>query len=151
MALLAVGERIPKFALDDQDGQTVSDAELSEGVVVLYFYPKDDTPGCTRQACAFRDGLEAFAERGARVVGVSADPVESHRGFHTKYGLNFPLLADPSHAVCEAFGVWGEQVYGEHRWVGIARTTFVLRDGVVARVFPNVDVTAHAERVLAAL
>ncbi len=151
MGLLATGERIPKFTLDDQDGQRVSDADLSEGVVVLYFYPKDETPGCTRQACAFRDGLEAFAERGARVVGVSADPVESHRVFHAKYGLGFPLLADPSHGVCEAFGVWGEQVYGEHRWVGIARTTFVLRDGVVARVFPNVDVTAHAERVLAAL
>lgn len=151
MGLLAVGERIPTFALDDQDGQGVTDADLSVGVVVLYFYPKDDTPGCTRQACAFRDGMEAFAERGARVVGISADPVESHRGFHAKYGLNFPLLADPSHAVCEAFGVWGEQVYGEHRWVGVGRTTFVLRDGVVARVFPEVDVTAHAERVLAAL
>jgi peroxiredoxin Q/BCP len=151
MALLGEGARIPVFALEDDRGQTVSDVDLSHGTVVLYFYPKDDTPGCTKQACAFRDGMEAFAERGARVVGISADEVGSHRRFREKYGLNFPLLSDPEHAVCEAFGVWGEQVWGEHRYLGIARTTFVLREGVVARVFANVDVTAHAERVLAAV
>lgn len=151
MALLGEGARIPVFALEDDRGQTVSDVDLSHGTVVLYFYPKDDTPGCTKQACAFRDGMEAFAERGARVYGISADEVASHRRFREKYGLNFALLADPEHAVCEAFGVWGEQVWGEHRYLGIARTTFVLREGVVARVFANVDVTAHAERVLAAV
>ncbi|MEZ4431840.1 MAG: peroxiredoxin [bacterium] len=151
MAPLAVGDRIPAFCLEDDRGGAVSDADLSKGLVVLYFYPKDDTPGCTKQACAFRDGIDAFAERGARVYGISADGIESHARFRAKYGINFPLLSDPTHAVCAAFGVWGEQVWGEHRWLGIARTTFVLRDGVVAVVFPNVDVTAHAERVLAAV
>jgi len=151
MMPLTEGDRLPDFDLrDDRDQPTTAD-DLRRGTVVLYVYPKDETPGCTRQACGFRDGLDAFTERGARVYGVSPDDVDSHRRFREKYRLNFPLLADPDGALCRALGAWGEQRYGEHRWMGAARTTFVLREGVVMTVFEDVDVTAHTERVLAAL
>ncbi len=150
-APLGEGARLPDFELLDDRGHPTTADDLRAGVVVLYVYPKDETPGCTRQACGFRDGLEAFAERGARVFGVSPDDVDSHARFRDKYGLTFPLLADPKGALCAALGVWGEQRYGEHRWMGAARTTFVLRDGAVHTVFENVDVTGHTERVLAAL
>ncbi len=149
--MLQEGDHCPPFSLTDDTGRVVTDADFSERVVVLYFYPKDDTPGCTRQACAFRDGLEAFAERNAVVYGVSADDDESHQAFKAKYGLSFPLLADTDHSLCEAFGVWGEQEFRGHRFMGIARTTFVLNHGVVTSRFPDVDVTGHAERVLASL
>lgn len=149
--MLTEGMRLPPFSAHDDRGQTITDTDLSTGVVVLYAYPKDETPGCTRQACAFRDGHDAFAERGARVYGVSPDPVESHARFRDKYGLTFPLIADPDGTICQALGVWGEQTYGAHTWMGAARTTFVLHDGVVKTVFVDVDVTGHAERVLAAL
>ncbi len=151
MPLLKEGDRLPPFSLSDDAGRTVTDADLAERTVVLYFYPKDDTPGCTREACAFRDGLEAFEERGAMVVGISADDVASHVRFRDKYELNHPLLADPSHAVCEAFGVWGAQSFRGQTYLGIARTTFLVRKGVIAKVYPDVDVTGHAERILADL
>jgi peroxiredoxin/SAM-dependent methyltransferase len=149
--MLSEGDRIPPFSLQDDRGATVTDADLSTGKVVLYFYPKDDTPGCTKQACGFRDGVAAYTSYGARVFGVSADTVESHVAFREKFGLNFPLLADVEHALCEAAGVWGEQEWQGHRFQGIARTTFVLSDGVVTAIFPDVSVMGHAERVLAAL
>jgi peroxiredoxin Q/BCP len=151
MALLPTGTRIPAFSLSDDRGRTVTDADFAGRTVVLYFYPKDDTPGCTREACAFRDGLEAFEERGATVIGISADDVTSHEKFRDKYELNHPLLADPTHGVCEAFGVWGEQEWRGQKFLGIARTTFLVRDGVIAQVYPDVDVTGHAERILADL
>ncbi len=149
--MMKEGDRLPEFSLLDDAGQTRTSEEFSVGKVVLFFYPKDDTPGCIREACAFRDGDEAFAERGTSIYGVSADGVDSHVAFKTKFGLSFPLLADVDHALCEAVGVWGEQESQGHRFEGIARTTFVLRDGVVARVFPDVEVIGHVERVLAAL
>jgi peroxiredoxin Q/BCP len=151
MALLPEGTRIPAFSLSDDRGRIVTDADFAGRTVVLYFYPKDDTPGCTREACAFRDGLEAFEERGATVIGISADDVTSHEKFRDKYELNHPLLADPAHGVCEAFGVWGEQEWRGQKFLGIARTTFLVRDGVIAKVYPDVDVTGHAERILADL
>jgi len=151
MALLTEGTRIPAFTLTDDGGRKVTEADFAGRTVVLYFYPKDDTPGCTREACAFRDGLEAFEERGATVVGISADDVDSHVRFRDKYELNHPLLADPTHTVCEAFGVWGEQIWRGQTFLGIARTTFLIRDGIVAKVYPDVDVTGHAERILADL
>ena len=147
--MLAKGDRLPTFSLQDDEGRTVTDADFAGRTVVLYFYPKDDTPGCTRESCAFRDGLDAFRERGADIYGISADHIESHERFREKYGLTFPLLADPTHAVCEAFGVWGEQEWNGHTYEGIARTTFVICGGKIARVYPNVDVTGHVERVLA--
>jgi peroxiredoxin Q/BCP len=151
MPLLTEGTRIPAFSLSDDRGRTVTEADFAGRTVVLYFYPKDDTPGCTREACAFRDGLEAFEERGATVIGISADDVASHERFRDKYELNHPLLADPTHAVCEAFGVWGEQEWRGQKFLGIARTTFLVRDGVIRKVYPDVDVTGHAERILADL
>ncbi len=151
MALLSVGDRVPAFALSDDNGRVWTQADFAGRTVVLYFYPKDDTPGCTREACAFRDGLEAFEERGATVFGISADDIASHARFRDKYSLNHPLLSDPTHATCEAFGVWGTQRWRDQTYEGIARTTFVLRDGVVAVVFPDVDPTGHPERVLAVL
>ncbi len=147
--MLQPGERIPAFSLRDDHGGTVTEADFAGRTVVLYFYPKDDTPGCTKQACAFREARDAFASRGVAIYGVSADGIASHEAFRTKFSLNFPLLSDPDHAVCEAFGVWGEQRWQEHVYQGIARTTFVVVDGVVKTVFPDVDVMGHAERVLA--
>ncbi len=149
--MLREGDRAPSFDLVDQDGARMTDADLRGRTVVLYFYPKDDTPGCTKQACAFRDGLDAFRERGAEVVGVSPDDQASHAAFRDKYRLPFRLLADPEHTLCEAFGVWGEQEWKGHKFLGVARTTFLLRDGVVAKVYPDVEVMGHAERILADL
>lgn len=148
--LLEPGARLPAFDLHDDRGARITDADLSTGTVVLYFYPKDDTPGCTKQACAFRDAGAEFAAAGVRIYGISADGVDSHAAFRDKFNLDFPLIADPDHGLCEAFGVWGEQEWKGHRFTGIARTTFILQDGVIARVFPDVDVLGHADRMLAA-
>jgi peroxiredoxin Q/BCP len=148
--MLQVGDTLPTFSLQDDRGESVDDAALRSGAVVLCFYPKDDTPGCTRQACELRDDLSVFETAGVRIFGVSADDVASHAAFREKFALTFPLLADPDHTLCEAVGVWGEQEWNGHRYQGIARTTFVLRDGVVTHVFENVDVTGHSARVLAA-
>ncbi len=147
--MLQPGDPLPAFSLLDDRGACVSAAELSEGTVVLYFYPRDDTPGCTKQACAFRDGRNAFLAQGVRLYGVSPDGVESHAAFRQKFGLNFPLIADPEHTLCEACGVWGEQESHGHVFEGVARTTFVFVDGVVTKVFEDVDVFGHTERVLA--
>ena len=147
--MLAVGDRLPEFALRDDQGAALAHQDLCTGTVVLYFYPRDDAPGCTKQACAFRDGRDAFAAQGVRVYGVSPDDVGSHQAFRDKFGLNFPLIADPAHTLCEAFGVWGPQESHGHRFTGVARTTFVLQEGLVTHVLPDVDVTGHVERVLA--
>ncbi|MEZ4471857.1 MAG: peroxiredoxin [bacterium] len=149
--MIQEGQRLPSFRLLDDAGQPVTDADLSTGVVVLYAYPRDDTPGCTREACAFRDDLDGFTARGARIFGLSADDVASHAAFRAKYALPFPLIADPAHGLCEALGIWGEQQVQGYRFTGIARTTFILRDGHVHRVFPDVSVVGHAAEVLAAL
>ncbi len=148
--MLQVGERFPGFSLLDDQGVRHTDAELT-GVVIIYFYPKDDTPGCTKQACAFRDAGPAYRERGARILGVSADDADSHQAFKAKFRLDFPLLVDAEHRLSDAVGVWGPQTFRGHTFEGIARTTFIVRDGVVTDVFPDVSVMGHAERVLAAL
>ena len=120
--------------------------------MVLYFYPKDDTPGCTREACAFRDQKAALKKRGAVVLGVSGDSVASHEKFRAKYKLNFPLLADPDKAVAKKYGAWGEKVLYGRKTVGMIRSTFVIdAEGVVRKVFPRVKVDGHDEQVLAAL
>ncbi|MBU0553314.1 peroxiredoxin [Myxococcota bacterium] len=149
--MLKVGDLFPPFKLIDERGEMITEAALKGALVVLFFYPKDETPGCTKEACAFRDGLDAFTERGARVMGVSPDDQVSHWGFKQKYKLNFPLLTDHGHALASACGLWGEQVVYGHRFEGVSRTTYVLVDGRVAVIFEDVDVTAHVERVLAAL
>jgi peroxiredoxin Q/BCP len=146
------GERAPDFTLYADDGRKVKLSALRGRPVVVYFYPKDDTPGCTREACAFRDRKAEIVRLGATVLGISPDDVESHRAFRDKYGLNFPLLADPEHKVAEKYGVWRERnMYGK-TVMGIQRSTFVIgAEGRVARVWRNVKVDGHHEQVLSAL
>src|SRR4051794_16353164 len=150
--MVAEGQPAPDFTLLDQKGETVSLSALKGTPVVLYFYPRDDTPGCTKQACAFRDARADYEEAGARVVGVSPDDVASHGRFAGKYDLPFTLAADPDRQVCERYGVWKEKnLYGK-KTMGVERTTFVIdRDGVVRKVFPRVKVDGHSDAVLAAL
>jgi thioredoxin-dependent peroxiredoxin len=146
------GRPAPDFTLTSDTGDQVSLMALRGRTVVLYFYPKDDTPGCTAQACGIRDSWDEFAERGAVILGVSPDTPESHVRFREKYGLPFTLLADPDHEVAERYGVWVEkQNYGKTYW-GIERSTFVIdEEGNVARVMRRVKPDTHAADVLAAL
>ncbi len=146
------GAKAPKFRLRADDGETVSLADFNGRPLVLYFYPKDDTPGCTREACAFRDRRAEIARRGAAVVGISPDSAASHARFRDKYELNFPLLADPDHKVAETFGAWREKnLYGK-KSMGIQRSTFLIDgQGVVRRVWRKVSVDGHDDEVLAAL
>ncbi|MFO0903363.1 MAG: thioredoxin-dependent thiol peroxidase [Pirellulales bacterium] len=146
------GAKAPAFTLVSDDGSKVKLADLKGSPVVLYFYPKDDTPGCTREACAFRDRKDELKKLGAKVLGVSADDVASHVKFRDKYELNFPLLADADHKVAEAYGAWREKnMYGK-KSMGIQRSTFLIdADGKIARVWKRVQVDGHDEQVLAAL
>ncbi len=148
-----VGEPAPGFSLPSTEGRDISlDEFKGERTVVLYFYPKDDTPGCTTEACAFRELRQQFHDHGAEILGVSTDSVRSHNKFRQKYGLDFPLLSDADHAVADAYGVWQKKKFMGREYMGIARTTFVIgRDGLVRAVFPNVKVEGHADEVLAAV
>jgi thioredoxin-dependent peroxiredoxin len=147
-----VGEKAPDFELENQDGETVKLSDLAGKTVVLYFYPKADTPGCTTQACGIRDRSSEYEQAGAVVLGVSPDKPAALRRFADKYGLPFTLLADTEHAVAQAYGVWVEKNrYGRTYW-GNERTTFVIDpEGKVARVFPKVSPKTHDEVVLEAL
>ncbi len=148
--MLQTGDRFPDFQLQDQSGDVVSLGDLAGKPAVIFFYPKDDTSGCTAEACEFRDALPTFP--GARVLGVSPDPVKSHRKFVDKYGLNFTLLADPDHALLEAAGVWVEKSMYGRTYMGVARTTFVLDEqGIVKHVFEKVKPQGHAAQVAEAL
>jgi peroxiredoxin Q/BCP len=149
---LKVGQKAPDFTVMDDKGEKVKLADLKGKKVVLYFYPKDDTPGCTKEACAFRDGIDKIKKRGAVVLGVSADSVESHKKFKGKFDLNFPLLADPDKKMIEAYGVWKEKsMYGK-KYMGIERTTFLIDEtGKIAHIFPKVKVDQHYDEVLEAL
>ncbi len=150
--MIEEGAQAPDFTLPDQDGEDVSLSDLSGRPVVLYFYPKADTPGCTTQACGIRDHSADYDAAGAVVVGVSPDPVAAVKRFHGGQSLDFTLLADEDHAVCELYGVWGEKsMYGK-TYMGAQRATFVIDpSGRVARVFPKVSPKTHDEVVLAAL
>jgi peroxiredoxin Q/BCP len=152
MPIPSVGDRAPQFTLQDTQGRKVKLADLKGKKVVLYFYPKDLTPGCTREACGFRDDLARFDKNNVAVPGVSADDVKSHQKFTEKYDLNFPLLADPEHKVAEMYGVWQEKnLYGRKSW-GIRRTTFIIDEqGKIAHVFGKVDTSTHSHDVLEAL
>jgi thioredoxin-dependent peroxiredoxin len=146
------GEKAPDFELAADDGRTVKLSALRGKPVVLYFYPKDDTPGCTKEACSFRDRKAELEKRGAAVLGVSPDTVASHVEFRDKYHLNFPLLADPGHAVADRYGAWREKnMYGK-KSMGIQRSTFLIDgDGVVRKAWKRVSVEGHDDEVLAAL
>jgi thioredoxin-dependent peroxiredoxin len=147
-----IGEIAPEFTLDDQNGQSVSLAEFKGKTVVLYFYPKDDTPGCTKQACGFRDEFAAFHDKNVVILGVSPDDPLKHKKFVDKFSLPFTLLADVEKSVCQAYGVWQEKnMYGKKSW-GVVRTTFVISpDGKIVRVFPKVKVDGHIAKVLESL
>ena len=151
-AWIEEGDTAPDFTLPADDGREVTLSELRGKPVVLYFYPKDDTPGCTREACAFRDRSADLAARGAVVLGVSPDDTASHGRFRDKYHLNFPLLADTGHQVAEAYGAWREKnMYGKTS-LGIQRSTFLIGpDGKVRKAWKKVSVDGHDEEVLAAL
>jgi thioredoxin-dependent peroxiredoxin len=150
--MIEEGDMAPGFELPADDGSQVSLEALRGQKVVLYFYPKDDTSGCTTQACEFRDSLARIEEGGAVVLGVSPDPVDSHRKFKDKYDLNFPLLADEDHSVAEAYGVWKEKsMFGNKYW-GVERSTFLIdEDGKLAKVWRRVRPKGHAEKVAAEL
>jgi peroxiredoxin Q/BCP len=150
--VVAEGQEAPGFKLPDQDGNDVTLSELRGQPVVLYFFPKADTPGCTAQACGVRDHGSDYAGSGARVVGVSPDTVAAQRKFADKYGLDFTLLADEDHRVADLYGVWGEKkMYGK-TYMGVQRATFLIDpDGKVAKVFPKVSPKTHDEVVLDAL
>lgn len=150
MMMLTEGQAFPDFSLSDQDGNTITQEDLKGSKSVIYFYPKDDTPGCTTEACGFRDRMQEVP--GARVLGVSPDSAKSHRKFADKFGLKFTLLADTEHSLCEACGVWVEKsMYGK-TYMGVERTTFLLdENGLITKVFAKVKPQGHAEEVLAAL
>jgi peroxiredoxin Q/BCP len=142
----------PDFILPSDQGEDVTLSSFRGKKVVLYFYPKDDTPGCTKEACSFRDDYSLFTMKGAVVLGVSPDEASSHGKFRAKYGLPFYLLSDTDHAVAEAYGAWGEKRRDGQVTQGLIRSTFVIdEDGVVARVFAEVKPEGHAQEVLAVL
>ena len=150
--MVSEGKPAPEFTLEDDAGETVSLSDFRGKPVVLYFYPKDDTPGCTAQACGIRDAYDEFEQAGAVVLGVSPDKVSKHVKFKERYDLPFTLLADPEHEVAESYGVWGEKKYMGRSYMGVSRTTFVIApDGTVAEVMENVKPDSHADDVLASL
>ena len=147
---LVVGRKAPAFSLPDQDGQTVKLSELKGQWVVLYFYPKDDTPGCTAEACSFRDLEGDIAKAGAVILGVSTDPLESHAKFTSKYKLNFPLLSDQTADVSKMYGAWREKNLNGRRTWGVARMTYWIgSDGRIKKVYKNVDAAKHGNEILA--
>jgi thioredoxin-dependent peroxiredoxin len=146
------GQQAPDFELMSDAGERVRLSQFRGQPVVLYFYPKDDTPGCTAQACDIRDNYEDFEKRGAVVLGVSADDESSHVKFKEKYGLPFTLLADPAHNVSEQYGTWVEKNFGGKKYMGVERSTFLIDpDGRIAKVMRRVKPDTHVERVLAEL
>jgi peroxiredoxin Q/BCP len=152
MPLLEVGDKAPAFEAKNQDGETVSLSHFKGKKLVLYFYPKDDTPGCTKEACSFRDGWSKFRKRGVAVLGVSTDDEKSHRKFADKFSLPFPLLADPENKIVTDYGVWGEKSMYGRKYMGTNRVTYLIDErGKIAAVWPKVKPDGHADEILAAL
>jgi peroxiredoxin Q/BCP len=147
-----VGDRAPAFSLPTGDGKTVSLKDFKGKKVVLYFYPKDNTSGCTKEACSFRDNMAILKRKGAMVLGVSADSVDSHRKFADKFDLPFPLLSDEKKEMLKTYGVWKEKsMYGK-KYYGIERTTYVIDEkGTITHIFPKVKVDGHTEEILSVL
>jgi len=149
---LKEGDKAPDFSVLTNGGERGSLKDFEGRPVVLYFYPKDDTPGCTKEACAFRDAYSDFKKAGAVVLGVSTDPVKSHQKFVDKFSLPFPLLSDTEKEIVSAYGVWGEKSFMGRKYMGTHRVTFLIgADGRIAKIWPEVKPEAHAEEVLAAI
>lgn len=149
MDKLQPGDPAPDFRSTDQDGNPVSLADLKGGRTILYFYPKDNTSGCTLEAQSLRDGREELARRGFRIIGVSPDSERSHRNFCAKHALNFTLLADTDHSVSEAYGVWAEKSMYGRKYMGVVRTTFVIdAEGRIEKIFDKVDTKNHYRQIL---
>jgi peroxiredoxin Q/BCP len=149
--MIKEGDAAPDFEARDSQGHALKLSDLRGRKVVFYFYPKDDTPGCTREACSFRDSFAEFERRGIRVLGVSTDDERSHRKFAEKYALPFTLLADTSHAVADLYGVYGEKQFMGRKYMGVSRKTFLIdEEGRVRKVFDKVKVDEHAAEVLEA-
>ncbi len=149
---LAEGVPAPDFELEDETGVIRSLKEFRGKPVVLYFYPKDDTPGCTKEACSFRDDYGEYARAGVVILGVSPDSPKSHARFKAKYNLPFTLLADVDHQICQLYGVWGRKKLAGREYDGVFRTTYLIdADGIIRRVFPNVKPDGHSAEVLSAL
>ena len=149
--MLKEGDKAPDFSAADQDGNTVKLGDFAGKRVVLYFYPKDDTPGCTKEACSFRDADDVYKEKGITVLGVSTDDEKSHQKFISKYNLPFTLLADTDKKIVSDYGVWGEKsMYGK-KYMGTNRKTFLIdENGKIAKIFDKVNVSEHSDEVLAA-
>ena len=146
------GDKAPNFATDTSGGGRLSLTDLAGKNVILYFYPKDDTPGCTKEACAFRDSYQKFLDAGAVVLGVSTDPVKSHDKFVKKFKLPFTLLADADKKIVEAYGVWGQKSFMGRKYMGTHRVTFLIGpDGHIKKIWPTVKPEEHAAEVLEAL
>ncbi|MBI1764896.1 MAG: thioredoxin-dependent thiol peroxidase [Acidobacteria bacterium] len=149
---LKVGSKAPAFSLKNTDGQTVKLADFKGKKVVLYFYPKDDTPGCTKEACSFRDNYAALQKRGVVVLGVSADDQKAHQKFTAKYGLPFTLLSDPEHTMLEKYHAWVEKSLYGRKYMGIARITYIIdEEGKIAHIFSKVKPETHSQDVLAVI
>ena len=147
--MIKEGTTAPAFKTTDQSGKNISLKDLRGQKVVLYFYPKDDTPGCTKEACSFRDAFAVFKKRGITVLGVSPDNEKSHQKFVTKYKLPFTLLADTDRSIAEAYGVWGEKKFMGRTYMGVHRTTFLIDEkGKIKKVFEKVKPEDHASEVL---
>ena len=148
---IPAGTQAPEFVLKDENGVERKLSDYSGQAVVLYFYPKDDTPGCTTEACNFRDDYSAYEQAGLTILGVSPDNVKSHTKFKTKFDLPFTLLADEGHQVCEAYGVWGRKKFMGREYDGVFRTTFLIDShGIIRKVFENVKPAQHSAEVLEA-
>ena len=149
MAKLNVGDMAPDFTGHTQDGETLTLADLKGSRIVLYFYPKDNTSGCTLEAKSLRDGKAELAERGYRIIGVSPDSERSHQNFCAKHDLNFTLLADTDHSICEAFGVWAEKSMYGRKYMGVVRTTFLLdEEGRITHIFNKVKTAEHYQQIV---
>ncbi|MGH9300779.1 MAG: thioredoxin-dependent thiol peroxidase [Acidimicrobiales bacterium] len=152
MSRLEPGAIAPQFSLLDQDSNLVKLSDFKGNKVVIYFYPADDTPGCTKEACQFNDNLAAFGRAGVPVLGISPDDASSHTKFRTKYSLGFPLLSDPSHKTMASYGAWGEKTLYGRKSIGVIRSSFIVgKDQKIARTWYNVRADGHAAKVLAEL
>ena len=149
MAVLNEGDKAPGFSAKDQNGNDISLADYKGKNIILYFYPKDDTPGCTAEACDFRDNYQSLLAKGFEVIGVSTDDEKSHKKFESKYSLPFTLIADNSHEIVDAYGVWVEKnMYGK-KYMGTARTTFIINgDGIISKIINKVDTQNTSQQVL---